>query len=63
MFFLITEFLKNQNSLQQLLGSENFVRFRIGWCVKGGFWLWLTLKEVHFLEGVTKAGGFGRGGY
>ena len=37
------------------------VRFPIGWCTKGGFWLRLTLKEVHFLEGVTKAGGFGRG--
>ena len=61
MFFLITEFLKNQNSLQQLPGSRNLLRFPIGWCAKGGFWLRLTLKEVHFLEGVTKAGGFGRG--
>ena len=61
MFFLITEFLKNQNSLQQLPGSRNLLRFPIGWCAKGGFWLRLTLKEVNFLEGVTKAGGFGRG--
>ena len=61
MFFLITEFFNNQNSLQRLPGSRNLLRFPIGWCGKGGFWLRLTLKEVHFLEGVTKAGVFGRG--
>lgn len=56
MFFLITEFLKNQNSLQQLPGSRNLLRFPIGWCGKGGFWLRLTLKEVYFLEGVLIKG-------
>ena len=56
MFFPITEFLKNQNSLQQLPGSRNLLRFPKYWMVWERRFLAAvdTKRSLLFRRGINK---------